>query len=193
MLFMSDLKKLIQVSRDFAIAQVEEFSVPSSWHLNLSFQKGQFLAERLGADKNIVAVGTYLMDCMLGIAIQQGRIQDHVSMSKDKAQEILAEFSLTKEETTNILACVSEHHGTDNFYSLESEICCNADCYRFASVAGFIGGIYHSRKMPLNDLLVLYAKKADEKWQALSIDSCRKELKSEYDAIKNLINNYQRE
>ncbi|PIY80258.1 MAG: hypothetical protein COY80_03765 [Candidatus Pacebacteria bacterium CG_4_10_14_0_8_um_filter_42_14] len=182
--------KLIQLSKDFAASQAEEFGVPSVFHLDLSYRKGQWLAEKLNANREIVAIGTYLMDCMLGVAFKEGRAAEHVKMSKIKAEELIDGFSITKDYKDNILACVSEHHGKEKFYSLESEICCNADCYRFASVEGFVGGIHHGREMDITDLLNLYRDKANEKWKALSLDICKADLKNDYQAIKQLINQF---
>ena len=75
-------------------------------------------------------------------------------------------------------------------HSLESEIYCNADCYRFASIKGFIGGLRFTRDTPLNDLIRLLEAKANEKWNALSLNICKKELKSERKQIKQIIKTY---
>jgi len=182
--------KLIQASKKFAVSQAEEFQVPSIFHVNLSYEKGQWLAEKLKANKEIVAIGTYLMDCMLGIAFDKGKMSEHSEMSRKKAEEIITPFSLDKADKDNILACVLEHHGKKKFHSIESEICCNADCYRFASIEGFIGGIHNGRKMDIKPLLELYENKADEKWNVLSLDFCKNDLKNEYKAIKKLIGEY---
>ena len=186
----NSLQKILEISKEFAVSQAEEYGLPSLFHLELSYKKGQWLAEELGADKDIVAIGTYLMDCMLGVAFSEGKKEEHVEMSKKKAQEIFSDFDLDKEVLENILTCVSQHHGNVEFSSLESEICCNADCFRFASVDGFIGGIHRGRKMKLSLLLGLYGAKADEKWNALTLDICKTELKIQYDSIKQLISNY---
>jgi len=132
-----------------------------------------------------------LMDCMLGTAYKEARMPDHISMSAKKAGAMLSEYSdISDEVKENIVSCVREHHGFKKFSSLEAEICCNADCYRFSSIRGFIGGIHHGREMQLKDLLNLYKDKSDEKWNALSLDICKKELEPEYKAIQKLISAY---
>src|SRR5690606_22566221 len=106
----------------------------------------------------------------------------------DKAKEILGSFEdVSEDEKQDILHCVLEHHKVEKFYSLESEICCNADCYRFASVKGFIGGIHDSRNMPIDEIIELYRSKANEKWDNITLDTVRRELKQEYNAIKQLL------
>jgi len=188
---MNTLSKLIKQSKDFAISETEKYGVPSPFHVSLSYEVGQRLAKELGANSDIVAVGTYLMDCMLGVAFKEGRMPDHISMSAEKASEMLSVYSDTPDEDKeNIVSCVKEHHGVKKFSSLEAEICCNADCYRFSSIRGFVGGIHHGREMQLKDLLKLYKDKSDEKWNALSLDICKKELEPEYKAIQELISTY---
>lgn len=188
-----NLKPVIEKVRQFVYEQSEQFSAPPRFYLDLSTEKGQWLAEKLGVNKEIVLLGTLLMDCQLGVALKEGRQAEHIEMSAKEAEILLSEFPELEENTkTNILSCVRQHHGANKFDSLEAEICCNADCYRFASVTGFVGGLRFTRDMPLNDLVKLLSVKADEKWNALSIDICKKELEPEYKLIKNLIKSYEK-
>ncbi|MEW6617153.1 MAG: hypothetical protein AB1333_01910 [Patescibacteria group bacterium] len=169
----------------------EQGVTPPHFHINLSNREGQKIAGMLNANREIVMLGTLFMDCALGEALQQGKLKEHVKMSVDKAEKILNEFSeITEVERKNIMNCIKEHHGTDKFSSLESEIVCNADCYRFISVEGVIGGIKNFRDIEVNDLVVLWLEKADEKWNALSLDICRKELEPQYRVIKQFLENY---
>lgn len=172
-------KEIINQTKAFAYSQAKNSSAPSIFHIDLTNEKGQELAEVLGADKDIVLMGTLLMDCMLGVAMQERRIKDHIQMGEEKARDFLSQFSgFNNAEKENILYCIKQHHGAEKFYSIEAEICCNADCYRFASVKGVIGGMKYSREMPLEELVNLYSQKADEKWNALSLDICKKRIRA---------------
>jgi len=183
--------KLINSVKDFVYGDIEKFGTPSKFQVDYTNEKGQVLAEKLGADKNIVLLGTLLMDCKLGEAYKEGKIKEHIAMSGTKADELLsADSDTTSQEKENILNCIKQHHGAEKFMSLEAEICCNADCYKFASIKGVIGSIKNLRDMPLDDLVNLFIDKADEKWNALSLDTCKDELKSEYLAIKDFLNKY---
>ena len=180
--------QLIEDIKKFATNEAETKGLPAVFHLDLSYQVGQRLAKELEADAKVVALGTLLMDCMLGQAFEQGIKEQHVEMSRDKAEELLEkDQDISAEEVENVLACVSQHHGVDKFYSIESEICCNADCYRSASINGVLGGIHNGRKMELGALKQLYLAKAEEKWNAISLDTCKEELKGEYDLLTKLM------
>jgi hypothetical protein len=145
----SIIDKLLQRAKEFALEQSKQTGAPSTFNLELSNEKGQWLAEKLGADKKIVLIGTSLMDCQLGLAMKQGKIAKHIELSAQKMEEILAGFpeidNITKKK---IIYCVKQHHGAEKFHSLEAEICCNADCYRFASLKGFVDGLRSFGDMP---------------------------------------------
>lgn len=184
------MNDIVEATKKFSYGQSEKFGVPSVFQLELSNRKGQELAGKLKANKDIVLLGTLLMDCMLGNALKEGRLQDHVEMSAIEADKLLTELKMPGQDKENVMQCVRQHHGVKKFFSLESEICCNADCYRFASVEGLLGSIHHMRTMPVNELVKLFSVKADEKWNATTLDICRVELKPQYEAIKTLLGSF---
>jgi len=176
------------------IGDIEKFvykqGAPSIFHIDLARNKAVELARKLKGDEKVVELGALLMDCMIAKALALGKLPEHVKMSEDKVAALLVKSRLSDEEKANVLRCVREHHGVKKFYSLESEICCNADCYRFASVSGVIGGMINSPGIPLDELAKLYSLKADEKWNALSLGICKRELKDQYRIIKLFLGSY---
>jgi len=183
--------RAIQTIKDFVYSQIEQYKAPSLFHLDFANEKGQLLADNLKANKDIVLMGTMLMDCMLGEAMKNEKPLEHIEMSAKKTEELLLKIpELNKSERKNIVACVSQHHGAEKFYSLEAEICCNADCYRFASIKGALGGMITGRKMEMSDLVALYSKKADEKWNTLTIEICKVELEPQYQILKQMFKQY---
>lgn len=181
------MKKLLESSRKFAFEEVERTGMPLKQHVDLAADVGKRLARELGANEDIVEIGTYLMDCMIGQALKEGRLQDHVRMSLDKTDVLLDDSDLSEEDKENIRHCVSEHHGAHIFYSLESEICCNADCYRFTSVKGFMYAVRFMREMPFGDLIKLLENKVEEKWGLVSLETCRAELEPQHAMLSKLV------
>ena len=177
------LKKVCEL----VYGEIEKTGVPTKPQADLAVEVGKRLAKKLEADVNIVEAGTLLMDCVLGQALIENRRNDHIKMSLKKADELLVGSSLSDEEKDNIRHCILEHHGVDKFYSLESEICCNADCYKFTSIKGFAIALRHTRDMPFKDLVDLLDKKVEEKWNAVSLDIVKKELNSEHKIILNIL------
>jgi len=162
-------------------------NVPLRQNIDLSRDVGKRLAKTLGANIDVVEMGTLLMDCALGHAIKENRQGEHVQMSLEKANELLVESDLSEEEKENIRRCILEHHGVSRFSSLESEIVCNADCYRFVSIKGFCFAMRYLRDMPFDELVSLLKRKVDEKWNALSLDIAKKEITSQYQTIVQIL------
>lgn len=181
------MKDFLKQARKLAYDEVEKTGIPLRLHVDLACEVGKRLAKELGADVDIVEAGVLLMDCLIGRAIQAGKLEDHVKMSLGGANKLLNKSSLSDEEKENIRHCVLEHHGASKFYSLESEICCNADYYRFTSVLGFSYGLRYLRDMPFKDLVGLLAKKVEEKWNLLSLDICKKELGPQHKILTDLL------
>jgi len=183
-------ENLIQEVSHFVYNDLRKYQVLPESQFTVAIDKGEWLAVKFEANVNIVRLGTLLMDSMLSLAVKKNIPGEHIKMSEDKAKEILSKFpEVNEEERQNILHCVKEHHGVDDFYSLESEICCNADCYKFISIKGVAEGM-HEKNMPLSDLVSLYKQKADEKWGALSLDICKEELEQQYKVIKEFFSYY---
>ncbi|MFC1622228.1 hypothetical protein ACFL13_02530 [Patescibacteria group bacterium] len=181
------MKEFIKTARELAYSEVERTGMPLKQHIDLSCEKAKQLANELGANVDIVEASTLLMDSVIGTAIQEGRISEHVNMCLEKANELLEQSELDDKTKENIRYCVSEHHGVDKFYSLESEICCNADCFRFASTKGFFYTVRFLRDMPIDDFIKLLRNKFDEKKNALTLDTCKQELKDELVIIDEFI------
>ncbi|MFH0962316.1 MAG: hypothetical protein V1820_06565 [archaeon] len=180
--------QLIDKAKGIARGESEGTGLPVWEVVGLSNEKGQALAEALGADKRIVLLGTILMDAWLGKAVAEGKQPEHAEFCARKAGKLLESFpEVTKEERENILSCIREHHGGVKFSSKESEICCNADCYRFASARGMFATIAGIRPMPLSLLQKLCLAKLEEKWKAISLPQVRTELEPEYLAIREFL------
>lgn len=183
------MNQFLQAARDLAYEEVTRTGMPPKMHVDLSVLKGQELATKLGANLQIVEAGTLLMDCMIGQAIKEGRIRDHIEMSRAKTDKLLAASNLDPATQENIRHCVLEHHGVTKFYSLESEICCNADCYRFASIKGITIAIRYARDMSYEDLVALLGNKFEEKKAAMTLSVCKDELGQQIKTIQDWLSN----
>jgi len=81
-------QELIEKAKEFAYSQTKKYEALITLYLDLANEKGQELAKLLKADKDIVLAGTLLMDCMLGTALKEGRLPEHIEMSAQKAKEL---------------------------------------------------------------------------------------------------------
>ena len=178
--FLKELRKL-------AYGEIDKTKIPARMQVDFTTEIGKKLAKKLGANIDIVEAGTLLMDCMVGQAVNENRQKEHVQMGLEKTNELLEKSSLSEEEKENIRHCVLEHHGVEKFYSTESEICCNADCYKFISIEGFIITTRYTREMPFGDLIKLLKNKLEKKWNAISLDIVKKELTPQHQALLEVL------
>jgi len=184
------MEEIIEKAREYALREIELNGTPAKEHFELSIKKGQELAERLNTDKDIVMLGCILMDLKLGECKNQGRAEEHVTESVKASQEFLEQFDLGEDVKNKILKCVEEHHGIEEFNCKESEICANADCYRFIHPKGvfryfmLLGG---ERGLSLKDSIGQVEKKLEEKHNILSLDICKQELEPYYIKFKVLL------
>lgn len=157
------MQAIINKARELAIAEINKYGVPKMEHFVLANEKGQQLSKQLSADKDIVLLGTMFMDLKIGQCMKEKRLSEHVQDSSSIAQEFLKQFSLDSEIVKKVISCIEQHHGLNNYYCLEAEICANADCYRFLSPEGFFHGllIFGARYKNLNETLTQLENKND--------------------------------
>lgn len=183
------MQDIINQAKNLAISEISKYKVPKMEHFLLANEKGQELAIKLGADKDIVLLGTILMDLKIGACIKENKLAEHVKDSSAEAQNFLKQFNLDEIVFKKIVFCIEQHHGTKDYYCLEAEICANADCYRFLSPEGFFHGllIFGNRLSNFNEALTNLENKVEEKYNIISLDICRQEVEENYYIFKKLI------
>ncbi|MBU1975250.1 MAG: hypothetical protein KKG59_02485 [Nanoarchaeota archaeon] len=177
---------IVEDAREFALSEIKEFGTPIVVHFELSEREAKKLLKEFEVDEEVVLAGVYLMDVKLGQAIKEGRPQDHVQMSVDATEEFLDKSDLEEEKRKKILNCVGAHHGTIPFECKEAEICANADCYRFIHPRGVFAyfTLLGKRSSDPDDCISQAEKKLEEKWNILSLNSCKQELEPYYKSFK---------
>ena len=182
------MKEIIEKAKRWALEETKRYGTPILPHIELSNQKGQELARKLNVDKDLVMIGTLLMDIKLGQCFKEGKLSEHIERSAEATKKFLRQFNLVEETKKKIINCVEAHHGTTEFICKEAEICANADCYRFLHPKGMFNyfTLLGSRFDKFGDALELANKKLEEKHNILSLDVCKEELEPYYKMFKEL-------
>lgn len=185
------MEEIIKKAQEFAYSEIEKFGSPSRINLDTSHEKGIELANKLGANMEVVKLGTLLMDIKLGEAKSIGKIGEHVKMSAAATQDFLSQFEVSNKVKEQIVDCVNCHHGRSKYNSIESEICANADCYRFLKIKNWLYFFYDlAREGNSIEKCLDQAKfKFEEKKNALSLPICKEELQNDIETISGIINN----
>lgn len=183
------MKELIESVRSLALGEITKYDSPNKYHFDIANKAGQAIAEKVGANKDIVLLGTMLMDLKIGQAISENRLKDHIQMSADAARLFLENEKEQSELVSKVVDCVLSHHGTVPFKSKEAEVCANADCYRFLTPQGIFAFAVQlgKREMNLPELLDYVDKKVDEKWGIVSLSDAKKDLETNYKELKDLL------
>jgi hypothetical protein len=186
---MTENKTIIEKARDVAYSESDKFGSPPGNFIDTSYEKGQEIADKLGADKDIVGLGTLLMDAKLGEAKKLGKIKDHASMSAIAAEAFLKQQDVSKDDIVRVVDCIKNHHGSQSFPSLEAEICANADCYRFLLLKNWIYYLHmlSSEGASFEECLDQAKFKFEEKKNTLSLEICKEELKGDMDLIAQIL------
>ena len=185
-------KKIIKEAKELALAEIKKYNASEKF-FEIANTKGQKLAKKLGADKNIVMLGTLFMDLKVSECVAEGKVPEHIQRSADSAKIVLDKYKsanqLTQEEYDKILNCIEAHHATKPYACKESEICANADCYKFLHPRGFINYamILGERDKDADKVLDALEAKMDEKIKIVSLDICKKELERNYKKFKKII------
>jgi len=171
------------------IEKAKEFAFPITPLFDFANEIGQILAEKSGANEDIVMLGTLLMDVKLKQAMSENRVQDHVKMSLEATKEFLKQFKLNEETKEKIYNCVEAHHGNVPYTCKEAEICANADCYKFLHPKGFfvLLSILGKREDDFSKVLDIAEEKLDEKWNIVSLDPVKSELAAYRHILKQFI------
>lgn len=177
------MKNLLEAARKLAYSK----NVPNKLQNDIAADAAVKLAKKLVANEDIVLIGVYLMDCMFEEAKKEDRVAKHVEMSLERAEVLLSASSISDEDKQNIRQCILQHHGAEKFHSTEAEICCNADCYRWASVKGVLAGTRAFYNMDFDEFLKFAEEKVDEKWNALTLDEAKNDVKDEVELLKKMI------
>jgi hypothetical protein len=182
-------EEAIEKAEEFALAEIEKYGTPLKLHFDSVNTKGVELAEQLNANKNIVQIGTRLMDVKVGEAVAHNKIKEHVKMSSEATKEFLLQFKIEFEDLDKIINCIEGHHKDIGWNCIEAEICANADCYKFLVVKNLIAYIklLNKRGLGIDEGLRIAKEKVEEKWSILSLDTCKKELEPHYKIIKEMI------
>lgn len=180
------MKQIIEKAKELADKEVDKAIRPL---FSFADEIGQKLGEKLNADKNIVLLGTLLMDIKLNQAKKEGRPQEHTTMGLEATKEFLTQFNLDEEIKNKIYNCVEAHHGKVPFNCIEAEICCNADCYKFIHPKG-VFLFFRTMKdwgMDFIEAVKFAQDKMEEKYKLISLDICKEELEQDYQMFKKLL------
>lgn len=182
---MKKTDNIIKEADNWARKEIEKYGYPPLALYEIANKKGQELAEKNGADKEIALLGTILMDIKLGEAKEKGLLKEHAKYCAKATREFLKDKEISEEIKEKIINCAEAHHKQVPFKCKEAEVVMNADCYKFLDLNGMFNWLTTNEDFKI--ILKIAEKKLEEKWNDLTFDDCKEELKEDYELLKILI------
>lgn len=185
-----NIEDLVIKSDNYNREEIKKYNPDMEFLYNLSLKAGIKLSKEYGADENIVKIALAMMDSKLPEASYLGTPKQHILMSSNATKELLKDIDFLNEDVKeNIIKCVEEHHGVEKFFSIESEVVANADCYKFVHPKG---GLYYlsmlgRRFHDFNKEIEQLDFKLNEKYNTISLASVKEELEPYYEILKKSI------
>lgn len=184
------IEELIIKTDKFNRQEIQKYNPDMEFLHDICLKAGIRLAKEYGANENIVKIALSMMDSKLPEALHLGKPKEHILMSSNATKELLKNLEFLSEyDKKNIVKCVEEHHGVEKYFSIESEVCANADCYTFVHPKGvlFYSSMLGRRFHDFNKELDQLEFKLNEKHSTISLPLVKDELESYYEFFQKAI------
>lgn len=158
---------------------------PFSFHFTQVADYSAILAEKLGADKEVVLLSAWLHD--IG-SIMKGR-KDHHITGAEIAGEKLKELGYPTEKIELVKRCILNHRGSqnNNRETLEEKIVADADAMsNFDNIPGIFKAAFVYEGLGQGEGKVSVNQKLANKWSKLHFEDSKVIIKPKYEAAKIL-------
>ena len=143
------------------------------------------LADKYGADKEIVALGALLHD--IALINKVGERKDHHINGEKIAREILTEFSYDEDRMRKVLKCVYNHRSSHNAQSIEEICVADADILaHFDNIPMLFNSAYIRNNVGLNDIKTWMNDAFEKDYNDLS-ERTKELFKDRYITIKEIV------
>ncbi len=182
-------EKTMQKIREVALVEVQNNNAPPELYTCLAIEKGIQLAKKMNADAQVVEAALWLCDSRIGPCLRENRVKDHIVESLEFARTALVTTNASKDFIEKALQVMSEHHSKTHKY-VEGEIVANADAYKFLPPIGSLHLLWTEGKRSdsYKKSLDYVYHKIEEKWNVLTIQECKDEMREPYEHLKFVFN-----
>jgi uncharacterized protein len=161
-------------------------SEPFTYHFAQVAKYSGQLADKLGADKEVVLISAWLHD--IG-SIIKGRENHHIT-GPEIAWEKLEELGYPSEKIELVKKCILSHRGSqdNNRETIEEKIVADADAMsNFDNIPGIFKAAFVYEGLEQGEGGRSVMQKLDNKWNKLHFEDSKDIIKPKYEAIKLLL------
>lgn len=179
-----EIKKFVEVE---SLKPTSKYGYePFLYHFTPVVKYAEELAEKLGANKEVVIIAAWLHD--IGSVIY-GREDHHLTGAKI-AEEKLNELGYPKEKTELVKKCILNHRGSqkNNPTTIEERIIADADALsNFDNIPGIFKAAFIYEKMDQKEAKEAVRKKLENKWNQLNFEDSKNIIRPKYEAIMTIL------
>lgn len=143
-------KEVLKINEEFKRQDDENYDFWNN-HIKLVVKESLFLAERYGADKEIVEIGAMLHD--IALMSKVGTKVDHHLNGVKISEKILDKYKVDKIKKDKILGCILHHRISKNAENIEELCVADADIIsHFDNIPMCFYTSFRFKKFSLNDV-----------------------------------------
>ena len=185
---------IIKEIENYVIKQCEEYKNNAEdnydfWnnHIKYVYEESIALAEKYGADKEIVSLGALLHD--ISLINKVGDRKDHHINGEKIAREVLDNLNYDATKKERVLKCVYNHRSSQNSTSIEETCVADADILaHFDNIPMLFNSAYIRNNVSLNEVKEWMRDCFEKDYNDLS-DRTKETFKEKYMLIKKLVIN----
>lgn len=169
----TDILEYLQKEVYFRCQQpTNQFGMGCYYHIESVVKNSELLAEKYGADKEIVMIAAWLHD--IASVTDYSLYEKHHIYGAEIAKELLSGLSYEEEKIALVQECIRNHRGSINSQKSGKEELCVADAdaiSHFDSVPSLLYLAYVERQMSIEEGSVFVKGKLERSFRKLSPES----------------------
>ncbi len=154
-------------------------------HIKYVYEEAIKLAEKYGADREIVELGALLHD--IALVKKYGDRKDHHINGEKLAREVLESFNYPEDKKEKVLGCVLHHRSSKNAENIEEMCVADADVLaHFDNIPMLFNSAFNRNNLKLNEVRKWMKECFDKDYNDLS-ERTREEFKEKYKTICEVV------
>lgn len=175
--------EVLEINKNFMLTDADNYDFWNN-HIKYVVKESLFLADKLGADTEVVEIGAMLHD--IAMMKRVGTKADHHINGAKIAEQILTKHKVDKVKQQKIIGCVLHHRASSNAENLEELCVADADILaHFSNIPMCFFSAFKLKGYNLNDMDKLKAW-FEKDYNDLS-DKTKIAFKNRYENIMKII------
>ena len=157
-------------------------------HIKYVYAESQKLAEKYGAEMEIVKLGALLHD--IALICKKGDRKEHHINGRILAEQILIKYNYPKEKMERVLSCVYNHRSSKNATNIEDLCVADADIIaHFDNIPMLFNSAYNRNNLNLSEVRDWLNKAFEKDYNDLS-ERTKQSFRDRYKLICEIVLGY---